>query len=127
MRQNRNTSVRNGDHGRVLIVVRQVLAHVLDHQPLRIVLEVRVDEAGQVEVGAAVEVQLVLEHLVHGVAGGAVRRDLVLGDVALAGVGGREGGQVLRGLAAGRAGAVAGEAQVLQVLDYVFGVDLGFC
>ena len=46
------------------------------------------DVPGEVQVGATVQVELVFEHLVHGVCGSSIVWDLELGDLLLACVAG---------------------------------------
>lgn len=83
------------------------------------------DVPGQVQVWFAVEVQLVLEHLVDGVARRAILRDLVFGNVPLTSVRSGERGEVsslASAVAAGR--LLLGHTEVLEVADDVLGVDL---
>jgi len=50
VRQDTHASFRDGQQGRVLVVVGQVLGDVVDHELLAPVLDVRVDERSQVQV-----------------------------------------------------------------------------
>jgi hypothetical protein len=76
--KNAHTAGMHVHHGRVLIRVSPVLADILNHQLLGLGFHIGADEAGEVQVGPAVQVQLVLEHLVHSIGGSAILRDLIL-------------------------------------------------
>lgn len=45
MGEDADTAVAHGEHGRIFVIVGEVLGHVFDHEALGIFLEVRVDEA----------------------------------------------------------------------------------
>jgi hypothetical protein len=71
----------DGLDGRVFIRIREVLGHVLYHEFVGVGIHIGVDEAGKVEVGFAIEIQLVVDELVDGVRGGAILGDGELGDL----------------------------------------------
>jgi hypothetical protein len=80
---------------------------------------------GQVQVGPAVKIQLVLQHLVHGIRRGSILRDLEFGDLLLAGVAGRVGRDV-GGSAFGVDVLQAGllHMEVMEAFDDLVGIDL---
>ena len=80
------------EHGRVLVVVCEVLGDVLLHYVLGFVLHPGAYERCQVQVWLAVQVQLVLQQGVDGVPRCSLVRHLVLGDPGLAGIAGVVGG-----------------------------------
>lgn len=60
---------------RILVCVRHILAEILYHQLFGLSLHICANKAGEVEVRSSIEVELVLDHLMHRVCGSTVLRD----------------------------------------------------
>jgi hypothetical protein len=70
-----------------------VLADVFDHESVSLSIHVCAYEGRQVEIGSAIEIQFVLEHLVHGICWSTILRDDEFGDLVLGIVSGGVRGQ----------------------------------
>ena len=81
---------------------------------------------GKIEVGSTIQIKLVFEHLVDGIRGCPIVRDLELGDLGLAGVASGVGSD-MGGSTFGMDMFVSSftHVEVLDVLDDFIGVDLG--
>ena len=74
-----------------LVCIGHILRQILDHELLGFTLHISTDEAGQVQVGPAIEVQFVFEHLMHSVCWRSRLGDLELGNFLLRGIPGGVG------------------------------------
>ena len=63
----RYTSSVDGHHCRVLISVGHVLADVFHDERIGLSIHVCAYEGGKIEIGSAIKIQFVLEHLMHGI------------------------------------------------------------
>ena len=108
--------------GRVLVRVGEVLIDILVHEGPRVALHPGAHKGGKIQVRLAVELDLVVNHLVDGVGGGAVVRNTVGGEGLAGGVGGGVRGRVAVGAAA-RVGVAGGN--LAEAVDDVVGVYLG--
>ena len=61
----------------------------MKEEPALICTYVCANEAGQIQIGPAVQVQLVFQHLVHSVSGGPLLWDHEFGNLFLTGIAGR--------------------------------------
>lgn len=104
---------------RVLVCVSQVLTNVLENQLVAFWLHERIHERGQVEVWPSVEVQLILDDLVHGLCVSTRIGDLEFGHLGASGVAGAVDVVVGCGL------VMATVAFFAERGDEFIGVDLG--
>ena len=80
-----------GYQGRILVCITHIFRQILYHKGFCFALHVGADEASQVQIGPAIQVQLVLEHLMDSICGSSLLWDLEFGDLLLAGIAGRVG------------------------------------
>ena len=111
-------------HRGILVCIAHVLGQVLNHQLLGLFLHVGAHKGGQVEIGLSIQVELVLEHLVHAIGGGAILRDYVFADLGLRGIARRVRGDGFRGILDVDVMIVSLGAIILQLREDLLWVDL---
>lgn len=100
--------------------------YILNEQLIRLALHISPDEACQVQIGLAIEIQLVLEHLMDGISWRSTLGNPVLRDLLGAGVAGGVGGRGRVGVLGVNAVFGTGTGVGTEVLDELVGVDLEY-